>query len=473
MQMLSSKRTSQKSRPEPQTTNEYLQRLPEALAEHQPGEVNPSIVAHEPRRAITPHAFGPAVRIERNGASNAIQPLEKPFPIGRVVPKSCQLDRKVALLKRSGLFGGNTRGARIMRAATVEDLSAAYRLVHDVYLGAEYIKHEAGSTRVRIFETSPDTATFIAKYQGTVVGVLSIIHDTPEAGLPSDSAFEEELKRMRDTGLKLGEVTNQAVAPEFRRSAVPTELMRCALAHGINEGFDLGIAAVCPSHNPFYELLGFEQVGGKRSYSEKLHDPVVPLMIDLRKHRKTPRNMNEVQRFMYNFLMAHNPYLAYVEAWGKPAREHFLNPATLSRLFVAERNFIKECTDEDLQVLHAHWGEDLFRQVDAQFLPPFSVDDAGRDAPRDAGDAPLDPHGGGADEIAEKLSLPRAETMLPILKANADMPVVPPSTDVHPFSSEPVVPNSRVARPKPPIRAPRPNAARPHRRESRAGRFAG
>jgi ribosomal protein S18 acetylase RimI-like enzyme len=350
--------------------HEFLSKLPTSTRGHPHGGIDPSLLTDDAKASALLRRADPRRHSGREQTRDRHQPLESRIPSEHLSPRPRRIDRKMALLTRSGLFGSDTRRARISRAATVEDLRDAYRLVHDVYLGAEYISTEPARMRIRIFETSPRTATFIAKVQGRVVGVLSIIHDSEGAGLPSDSAFPEELKVRREAGLKLVEVTNQAVDPEYRRTAVPTELMRCAFAHAMNEGADQGIAAVSPSHNAFYELLGFRQIGHERSYSDKINDPVVPVMIDLNKHRRPRNRMNRVQKFMFNFMTGHNPYFGYVGAWAAAARELFLDHHLLSRLFVEERNFVDECSPEHLQALHEHWGADLFAKVKGEcFLP--------------------------------------------------------------------------------------------------------
>ena len=60
-------------------------------------------------------------------------------------------DRKLWLLKRSGLFGKDTKGAQIERACSLDDLRNAYKLVHDVYFGTGFIEPEAAGMRLRIF----------------------------------------------------------------------------------------------------------------------------------------------------------------------------------------------------------------------------------------------------------------------------------------------------------------------------------
>ena len=279
-------------------------------------------------------------------------------------------DRKLWLLKRSGMFGDDTKGATVERACNSDDLRKAYKLVHDVYLGTGFIEPEAAGMRLRIFETSPDMATFVAKRDGQVVGVLSILADTPELGLPSDDAFGEELRTLRTTRQRLCEITNQAVAKEYRKSAVPTELMRCAMAHATAGGFDEIIATVSPSHNCFYELLGFRKIGSERTYSDKLHDPVIALGMEVDQYRRPPSGLNDAEQFIHHFLAGGNRYLPLVEDWAEKARRHFLDAELLAQLFVTERNFISECSPAELGVLQRRWGHELFSEVTGDLFMP-------------------------------------------------------------------------------------------------------
>ena len=279
----------------------------------------------------------------------------------------------MALLKQVGLFGEDTKGATIRRAYTAHDLRQAYRLVHDVFLGTGYMKPEPSGIRLRMFETLSETATFIAEVDGAVVGVLSVVGDTPDLGLPSDGAFKEELDQLRASGLRLCELTNQAVAEDYRKSAVPTELMRCAVAHGMEAGYDQGIATVSPGHNGFYELMGFNTLGTERSYSLKLHDPVVALSMDLDHYRKPASSVDETMKWLHQYGTLENHFLGRVAQWGEQAREHFLNPETLLQLFVVDRNFVAECTEEQLKVLEQRWGAEIFRGILSASNSPFQT----------------------------------------------------------------------------------------------------
>lgn len=280
-------------------------------------------------------------------------------------------DRKLGLLQRTGLFGTDTRGASIERAYTLEDLREAYRLVHQVYLGTGYLNPEPAGMRLRIYETTSETATFVAKKDGRVVGVLSVVGDSSDLGVPSDAAFRAELDQLRAKGSRLCEVTNQAVDEAYRKSAVPTELMRCAIAHSVKAGYHVGIVSVSPSHHGFYDLMGFRRLGSQRSYSEKIHDPVVALSMDINQWRRPPPGQNTAEQFMHHFAAIANPFLSQVADWAKQAVRHFLNPELLEQLFVADRNFLSECSPAELSILQRRWGQELFGAVTGNSYPPF------------------------------------------------------------------------------------------------------
>jgi ribosomal protein S18 acetylase RimI-like enzyme len=308
----------------------------------------------------------------------------QPPPCREAADNRSLADRKLGLLQRTGLFGTDTRGASIERAYTLDDLREAYRLVHQVYLGTGYLSPEPAGMRLRIYETTSETATFVAKKDGRVVGVLSVVGDSPDLGLPSDTAFRVELDQLRAKDYRLCEVTNQAVEEAYRKSAVPTELMRCAIAHGVKGGYHFGIVSVSPSHNGFYDLMGFRRLGSERSYSEKIHDPVVALSVDINQWRHPATCSSPTEQFMHHFAAVANPFLAQVSGWAKQAVRHFLNPELLEQLFVADRNFLSECSPAELSILQRRWGQELFGAVTGNSYPPFAEQAAlGRASPVD------------------------------------------------------------------------------------------
>lgn len=272
-------------------------------------------------------------------------------------------DRRLALLRRSGLFGADTNGAKIMRACALRDLRQAYRLVYDTFLANGYIAANPYGTRIRAFEAIPEAATFVAKVDSRVVGVQSIVMDSPDLGLPSDRCFKRELDSIRAKGVCLCEATNEAVMPAFRKTAVSTELMRCAAAQSCAEKCDTTVTTVSPSHVRFYSLLGFEEAGSVRSYSKDIDDPVMMMALDMNRLRRHEEDMGECERFVRNFLWFESPYVSKMEAWQYVAHRSFRDANFLRRLFVTESNLLAKCTERERQAIRRRWGDALFSEV--------------------------------------------------------------------------------------------------------------
>ncbi len=273
-----------------------------------------------------------------------------------------KLTRKLSTLRKCGLFAEGTSYVTIQRACTLEDLRAAYELVYQIYVGTGFIAPETSRIRLRVFEARPDTATFVAKVGGRVVGTLSIVPDSPEMGLPSDNAFRKELDALRGSKIRLCEATNQALSPEYRKSAVSTDLMRCAVAHVTDAGFGSVIATVSPSHQGFYDLLRFYECGSQRSYSAAIDDPVIALRMDIDQFREPLTEGEASWKFIYEFMATGNHFLAKVGDWGGEARAGFLQTSLLRELF-SVTDFLDQCDVIERRILRSMWGRRLYASV--------------------------------------------------------------------------------------------------------------
>jgi ribosomal protein S18 acetylase RimI-like enzyme len=280
--------------------------------------------------------------------------------------------RRMKLLKRTGLFGDPPSGTRVLRAASVEDLCEAYGLVHEAFVERGYIRALPGRLRVRAFEALPATATFAARIDGKTAAVQSLVFDTAALGLPSDGAFKAEIDALRAKGRVVCEATNEAVAPEYRRTPLATELMRCCFAHAREVGCDDIVTAVSPGHAKFYALLGFEQAGSVRSYSDQIDDPVVLMRVDFGRIRSRAeaadagRSELEDDGFLKSYYLDDNPYTRYVAAWAVVAERTFADPTLLAELFVHRSRLLQRCSPAELEAIRTVWdrdGRDVFSRV--------------------------------------------------------------------------------------------------------------
>lgn len=283
-------------------------------------------------------------------------------------------DRRMSLLQRAGLFSNDTQGAKVTRATALDDLTSAYRLVHDVFVQQGYITACESGLRVRVFEALPETATFVAKAEGQVVGVTSGIIDSPDLGLPSDKAFKAEIDTLRAQGRKVCEGTNWLVAQSHRHSAVMSELMRCLFAHAVAEKCTDFIGAVSPGHAKFYSLLGFEQVGEQKSYSAEINDPVVLVRIDLTtRFKDIDHNSNQVDRFLKSYYIDENPYHRFVGGWEVVSRRLFQEPILLHELFVQRTSLLSGCSARQQDAIAKRWGREVFERTVAADLAAAST----------------------------------------------------------------------------------------------------
>ena len=277
--------------------------------------------------------------------------------------------RRLRMLRRIGIAGSDTKGAVIKRATTSEELRQAYSLVHDLFVEQGYIQANACGMRVRPFEALPETVTMVAVKEEKVVGVQSLVADSSRIGLPSERCFGDIFSEFRARGGLVCEATNEAVCPEYRRSAVPGQLMRCLFAHAHSIGSTQIVTAVSPGHAGFYEFLGFETVSEPRRYPdpEKDKDEVILVRWDLvglkdRLEQDAARGDGDAA-FLLGYCYNENPFAASVDAWRSEVAEMFSEPAFLRKLFVEQSGLLQHCDCEALAAIRDAWGRELFDEV--------------------------------------------------------------------------------------------------------------
>ncbi len=191
--------------------------------------------------------------------------------------------------------------------------------------------------RIRPWESSPDTATFISNLDNVVVGAFSLVVDSSDLGLPSDREFRDELGAIRGDGKLVCELSSQAIAPRYRRSPIATELMRMAFAHALHVGCTDLICAVSPHKGStnFYTFIGFEQISEVKSYSKTIDDPVTIMRLPDCQHRwtDTPSKGDYMDLFWRDFFVNENRYLEEIDLWNLAAESMYEDLLELVSLF--------------------------------------------------------------------------------------------------------------------------------------------
>ena len=74
-------------------------------------------------------------------------------------------------------------------AETKEELEACFKLLHDAYVSSGFMQPAASGMRVTIYHALPTTTTLCAKYDGEVVGTISLIRESV-FGFPLQAIFD-------------------------------------------------------------------------------------------------------------------------------------------------------------------------------------------------------------------------------------------------------------------------------------------
>lgn len=171
-------------------------------------------------------------------------------------------------------------------ADTQEELEACFRILHDAYVAEGFMAPDPSGLRVTIYHALPTTTTLCAKYQGRVVGTISIIREGV-FGFPLQTIFD--ISELRASRGQIAEVSALAIDPAFRHTGgqVLFPLMKFMYAY-CREYFDTRhiVIAVNPARIELYEsLLFFERLEAKvvDNYDFANGAPAVGATLDLQR----------------------------------------------------------------------------------------------------------------------------------------------------------------------------------------------
>jgi hypothetical protein len=142
-------------------------------------------------------------------------------------------------------------------AETKDELEACFRLLHDAYVGSGFMEPDPSGMRVTIYHALPTTTTLCAKYDGQVVGTMSLIRDSA-FGFPIQAIYDLSAVRAKEGNI--AEVSALAVHPSFRKTggAILFPLMKFMYEY-CTTFFDTRhlVIAVNPNKIEMYESLLF------------------------------------------------------------------------------------------------------------------------------------------------------------------------------------------------------------------------
>jgi hypothetical protein len=169
------------------------------------------------------------------------------------------------------------RETEIKIASKREEWKEAYALVAMNYQACGYEAPYSSKVRFTPYHALPDTVTFVAKRAERVVMTFSLVPDNTLLGLPLESIFKHEIKRLRRERRRLAEVISLAAHSdvqmrEFRHIFVT--MIKLMMHYHLSRGGDTWVITVNPRHRDFYtKALGYAPLGPARTYSAVLDHP--------------------------------------------------------------------------------------------------------------------------------------------------------------------------------------------------------
>lgn len=260
-------------------------------------------------------------------------------------------------------------------AETREELKACFELLHDAYVGSGFMRPHPSGMRVNIYHALPTTTTLCAKFDGEVVGTISLIRESV-FGFPLQAIFD--LHGVREKNGRIAEVSALAVHPKFRKTGgfILFPLMKFMYDYCTNF-FDTRhlVIAVNPNRIEMYEsLLLFERLkeNSIENYDFANGAPAIGASLDLhvapetlkQVYGKKPRYKN---LYMY-FVRTRLPNILMPDRRYFTTNDPVMTPDLLDYFFNQCTQTFKNLKEREKGLLHSIYHLPEYRQV----LPAIS-----------------------------------------------------------------------------------------------------
>jgi Acetyltransferase (GNAT) family len=265
-------------------------------------------------------------------------------------------------------------------ASTQSDLEACFSLLHDAYVDSGFMKPDSSGLRVTPYHALPTTTTLCARFDGRVVGTLSIVRDGV-FGFPMQSAFD--LTSLRAQSGRIAEISALAIDPRFRNTggSILFPLMKFMYEY-CTKYFDTRhlVIAVNPKHIEMYESLLFFrrlQVQVVENYDFVNGAPAVGATLDLLEapelFRAAYQGRRPERNLHHYFTEVSLPNICFPERPYYTTNDPVMSPALLDHFFNQRVKVFDGLDDRRRRLLHAIYRGQPYRDVLPRTDGPWSV----------------------------------------------------------------------------------------------------
>ena len=255
-------------------------------------------------------------------------------------------------------------------AETKEELEACFALLHDAYVESGFMTPDPSGLRVTIYHALPTTTTLCAKYDGRVVGTISMIRESA-LGIPLQKIFD--LSDVREKGGQIAEVSALAVHRSFRKTggSILFPLMKFMYEY-CTTFFDTRhlVIAVNPRHIEMYEsLLFFQRLSATvvEKYDFVNGAPAVGATLDLKEapeiFRKNYASKPDRQNLHAYFTKVKLPNIQFPRRRFYTTNDPVLTPELVDHFFNVRTQTFKNLSPRKQALLHTIYDLPEYRAI--------------------------------------------------------------------------------------------------------------
>jgi len=255
-------------------------------------------------------------------------------------------------------------------AETQEELEGSFSVLHDGYVDSGFMKPDPSGLRVTIYHALPTTTTLCAKYDGEVVGTISLIRESA-LGFPLQRIFD--LTSVREKEGQIAEVSALAIHRKFRKTGgtILFPLMKFMYEY-CTTFFDTRhlVIAVNPSHIEMYEsLLFFRRLTANvvENYDFVNGAPAIGATIDLKEAPEIFRkhySSKPLRRNLYAYFMEVTlPNIQFPSRRFFTTNDPVLTPELLDLFFNVRTRTFEKLSERKKALLYGIYDLPQYRAV--------------------------------------------------------------------------------------------------------------
>lgn len=196
------------------------------------------------------------------------------------------------------------------QAETVEDYINCFKLLYETYIDSGFLRQQQIPMRIVKQHYNKGTRLFLAEKDNTIIYTASIFTDE-ESGLPVDQGFKTEIDKLRNKGRTVIEVGGLATHKNHRynNKSIPMIGNRLCFLYSIHtlKANDM-VVTIHPKYLKIYQdILLFEKIGSKDTFSYVNNNPVVAMRVNLdtikERCKKVYGKKSNIYKFFFNSII--------------------------------------------------------------------------------------------------------------------------------------------------------------------------